>query len=141
MRKPIVLGALVAALFAAVPTASASPSIPTCLISNGGSGGHFTKTLICVELVESAHGHAGSGSYAPGDTTTEHWLTESVEFRPLGRDSALWLPLATADAHGTGKLTAVTRTVLLRAPGALRACTRAGTGPDAVTSTLCSNPG
>lgn len=139
MRKPIVLGALVAALFAVAPTASASPSIPTCLISNGGSGGHFSKTLICVELVQSDHGHAGSGSYSSGDNT-EHWLTESVEFRPLGPGSSVWLPLATASAHGTGELKAVTRTVLLPAPGSLRACTRAGTGTDAVAGELCSNP-
>ncbi|HEX4722567.1 MAG TPA: hypothetical protein VH333_08640 [Pseudonocardiaceae bacterium] len=140
MRKPIVLGALVAALFAVTPTASASPSIPTCLISNGGSGGHFSKTLICVELVQSDHGHTGSGSYSPGDANTEHWLTESVEFRPLGPGSSVWLPLATASAHGIGRLTAVTAPVRLPAPGALRACTQVGTGVHTQVGELCSNP-
>jgi hypothetical protein len=147
MRKWILFGALVAALFGALVTAlfgvvvpaSASPSVPMCLISNGGSGGRFTKTLLCVELLDRGEGHAGSGSYSPGDGNTVHWLTESVEFQPLGRDS-VWLPLASARQHGTGRLAAVTRTVSLPAPGALRACTRAGTEAGGQPSELCSTP-
>jgi hypothetical protein len=142
MRKLILFGAVVSLISIApvAPAAWAAPSIPTCLIANGGSGGHFTKTLLCVELVDQPPGHAGGGSYSPGDATTTHWLTESVEFRPLGKDSAIWLPLAEASQHGTGQLKAVTRTVLLPAPGALRACTKVGTGAITQTSELCSNP-
>lgn len=138
MRTLPLLAALATALFVVAPTAAASPAVPTCLIGNAGAGGHFGKTLLCVELVDQGIGHAGSGSYAPGDTTP-HWLTETVEFRALGRT---WLPLATATAtaHGTGALKAVTRTVLLPGPGALRACTRVGTAPDAQTTELCSTP-
>jgi hypothetical protein len=151
MRKLIVLGALLTALFGlALPSlpgiagipglpASASQSVPTCLISNGGGGGHFTKTLICVELLDQGDGHAGSGSYSPGDNSTVHRLTESVEFQPLGRGS-VWLPLASTRQQGAGRLTAVTRTVELPAPGYLRACTRTSTDTNSQLSQLCSNP-
>jgi len=139
MRKLIVLGALVTALLGLVLPASASQSVPTCLISNGGGGGHFTKTLICVELLDQDGGHAGSGSYSPGDNNTVHWLTESVEFQPLGRDS-VWLPLASTRRRGAGRLTAVTKTVALPAPGHLRACTRTSTDTNSQLSQLCSNP-
>lgn len=139
MRKLIVLGALVTALSGLALPASASQSVSTCLISNGGGGGHFTKTLICVELLDQDGGHAGSGSYSPGDNNTVHWLTESVEFQPLGRD-AVWLPLASTRQRGAGRLTAVTRTVQLPAVGSLRACTRAGIDTGGRQSELCSMP-
>src|SRR5205807_975845 len=72
MRKLIVLPALLSflACLGSAPVVWATPSIPTCLISNGGSGGHFTKTLICVELLDQPRGHAGSGRYSPGDADT-----------------------------------------------------------------------
>jgi hypothetical protein len=137
MRKLIVLGVLVTAVFGLPPAAWAAPSVPTCLISNGGSGGHFTKSLICVELVNLVSGRAGSGSYSASGDSTPHWLTETVEFRAFGR---AWVPLATAAARGSGTLRATTRMVRLSAPGALRACTRVGTGTSAVEHELCSTP-
>ncbi|HEX9339347.1 MAG TPA: hypothetical protein VF892_25820, partial [Pseudonocardiaceae bacterium] len=103
MRKLIVLPALLSflACLGSAPVVWATPSIPTCLISNGGAGGHFTKTLICVELLDQPLGHTGSGRYSPGDADTVHWLTETVEFRPPG--SSVWVPLATAGIRGTGE--------------------------------------
>ena len=134
MRKLIVFGVLAAALIGTAPTAAAAPVVPTCLISNGAG---FTKSLLCVELVDGPHGRLGSGSYSSGGQGT-HWLTETVEYRALGR---AWLPMAVANADGTGPLKAQTRPVALPAPGALRACTRVGTGTNGKqTSELCSNP-
>ncbi|HEX4704185.1 MAG TPA: hypothetical protein VH352_18805 [Pseudonocardiaceae bacterium] len=137
MRKMIVLGVLVAVVCGLVPAAWAGSSIPTCLISNGGSGGRFTKSVICVELIDRGDGQAGSGSYAPGDNTP-HWLTVTVEYQPLGRPSSVWLPLATTIKRGSGQLRATTRPVRLPSPGVLRACTRAGTGTGTMIRQLCS---
>jgi hypothetical protein len=134
MRKSIVLGVVVATVCSFAPAAWAGQSVPTCLIANGGSVGRFTKSLICVELLDQGIGHAGSGSYSAGDNTT-HWLTETVEFQSPDRS---WLPLTSASERGSGQLHATTRTVLLPAPGALRACTQVGTGMDTITGTLCS---
>jgi hypothetical protein len=137
MRKLIAVGALVAALAGFAPVASAAQAIPTCLIDNGGGGGRFTKTLLCVELLNEPRGHAASGSYSPGDPTAPHWLTVSLQYRPPGPTSKVWLPLATVTTRGRGQLKAVTRTVVLPAPGSLRACTQVGGGR---TSVLCSAP-
>ena len=138
MRKLIVLGLLVTAVFGLAPVAWAAPSVPTCLISNGGSGGRFTKSLLCVELVNLVSGRAGSGSYSVSGDDTPHWLTETVEYRALGR---AWVPLATATTRGTGTLRATTRMVRGSRPGALRACTRVGTDTSRVaTRELCSTP-
>jgi hypothetical protein len=138
MRKLIVLGVLVTAVFGLAPVASAAPSIPTCLISNGGSGGRFTKSLLCVELVNLVSGSAGQGSYSVSGDDTPHWLTETVEYRAFGR---AWVPLATATTRGTGPLRARTRMVRVSTPGALRACTRVGTGSSPVAAReLCSTP-
>jgi hypothetical protein len=139
MRKVIVFAVLVAFVCGLAPVAWAASSIPTCLISNGGSGGRFTKSLICVELVDKGFGQAGSGSYSPGDDKV-HWLTVTVEFRPLGRASADWLPLATARRLGTGQLRAATRPVLPPSAGDLRACTLAGVGTGTMIRELCTNP-
>jgi hypothetical protein len=136
MRKLIVLGVLVTAVFGLAPAAWAGPSVPTCLIANGGGGGHFTKSVICVELVNLVSGRAGSGSYSSGDDTP-HWLTETVEFRAF--DHA-WVPVATATARGTGPLRATTRMVRLSTPGALRACTRVGIDASRAVRELCSTP-
>jgi len=92
MRKLIVLGVLVTAGFGLAPAAWAGPSIPTCLIANGGGGGHFTKSVICVELVNLVSGRAGSGSYSSGDDAS-HWLAETVEFRVSGHAWVPWRPL------------------------------------------------
>jgi hypothetical protein len=132
MRKLIVLGVLVAAGFGLAPPASAGPSVPTCLIVNGG---HFTKSVLCVELLNRVSGSVGAGSYT-GDSSP-HWLAETVEYRALGRT---WVPIATATAHGTGPLHAITRMVRAPAPGALRACTRVGTGTSTAVRVLCSTP-
>ncbi len=138
MRKLIVLGVLVTAVFGLAPVASAAPSVPTCLISNGGSHGHFTKALLCVELVNLVSGRAGSGSYAVSGDDTPHWLTETVEYRAFGH---AWVPLATATTHGTGTLRATTRMVRVSTPGALRACTRVGTDASRIAvRELCSTP-
>jgi hypothetical protein len=137
MRKLIVLGVLVTAVFGLAPVAWAGPSVPTCLISNGGSGGRFTKSVICVELLNLVSGRAGSGSYSSSGDDTPHWLTVVVEFRAFGH---AWVPLATATARGTGAIRATTRMVRLSTPGALRACTRVGTGTSAVVHELCSTP-
>ncbi|HYS37885.1 MAG TPA: hypothetical protein VEO01_19890 [Pseudonocardiaceae bacterium] len=136
MRKLIVVAVLMTAVCGLAPAAWAGRSVPTCLIANGGSGGRFTKSVICVELVNRVSGSAGSGSYSSGDDTP-HWLTETVEFRVFGR---AWVPLATATARGTGVLRATTRMVRLPTPGALRACTKVGTGTGAVEHVLCSTP-
>jgi len=140
MRKLVVFGVLVTALFGFAPTVSASPAVPTCLIINGGSGGRFTKSLLCVELRNLVDGLGGSGSYAPGDTTTWHWLTESVEYRPIGVNTPVWLPLAAVTQMGTGKLEASTRPVRMPAPGVLRACTRVGDASTASARELCTDP-
>lgn len=140
MRKSIVLGVLLTVFAASAPVAAAAQSVPMCLIINGGSGGGFTKSLLCVELRDIVDGRVGSGSYAPGDTTTWHWLTESVEYRPLGSDVAPWVPLAAATQTGPGKLSAGTRPVRMPAPGALRACTRVGDHTTAKPRELCTNP-
>jgi hypothetical protein len=138
MRKLIVLGVLVMAVFGLAPAAWAAPSVPTCLISNGGSGGRFTKSLLCVELMNLVSGRAGSGSYSASGDDTPHWLTETVEYRALGH---AWVPLATATTSGTGALRATTRMVRVSTPGALRACTRVGTGTStAAVHELCSTP-
>jgi hypothetical protein len=132
MRKLIVLGVLVTAVFGLAPVASATASVPTCLISNGA---RFTKSLLCVELVNLVSGSAGSGSYTVSGDDTPHWLTETVEYRALGR---AWVPLATATTRGVGTLRARTRMVRMSTPGALRACTRVGTGADTTVRELCS---
>jgi hypothetical protein len=133
MRKLIVLGVLVTAGFGLAPAAWAGPSIPTCLIANGGGGDHFTKSVICVELVA---GRTGSGSYSSGDDAP-HWLTETVEFRAFGH---AWVPVATTTARGTGLLRATTRAVRMSVPGALRACTRVGADTSTAVRELCSTP-
>jgi hypothetical protein len=137
MRKLIVVAVLMTAVCGLAPAAWAGSSVPTCLIANGGSGGRFTKSVICVELVNRVSGSAGSGSYSSSGDDRPHWLTETVEFRPLGR---VWVPLASATARGTGVLRATTRMVRLPVPGALRACTRVGTGTSVVEHELCSTP-
>jgi hypothetical protein len=136
MRKLIVLGVLVTAVFGLASAAWAAPSIPTCLIANGGGGGHFTKSVICVELVNLVSGRAGSGSYSSGDDAT-HWLTVTVEFRAFGH---AWVPVASATARGAGPLRATTRMVRMSVPGALRACTRVGTNTSTNVRELCSTP-
>ena len=140
MRKLLVFGVLITALCGFAPLAAASPAVPLCLIINGGSGGHFTKSLLCVELRNVVDGRIGSGSYAPADSTTWHWLTESVEYRPMGLKSVPWVPLAAVTETGTGKLTANTRLVRMPAPGALRACTRVGDDTGAAPRELCTDP-
>lgn len=140
MRKLVVFGVVVTALLGFASTASASRAVPTCLIINGGSGGHFTKSLICVELRDIVDGRVGDGSYAPGDTTTWHWLTESVEYRPMGTNGPAWLPLAAVTTTGTGKLAATTHPVRMPAPGVLRACTRVGDDTNVATRELCTDP-
>jgi hypothetical protein len=122
MRKTMILAAAtVAGLFGLATFAQATPArpgVPTCLIANGGSGGHFTKTLTCVELVVDGAGDTGSGRYAAPAGGDRHTLLVTVDYQRLGH----WLPMAWASARGTGDLAASTRAV--RAPwgAATRAC-------------------
>jgi hypothetical protein len=140
MRKLIVLAALVTAgLAGVVPAASAAGGVPTCLIVNGGSGGHLTKSLICAELVPDGWGRAATGRYSPGDTDTMHWITETIQFQPLGQVSSTWLPMQTTTQRGRGDLTATTRPVDMAPAGAMRACTEVGTGNNTVTGQVCTS--
>jgi hypothetical protein len=118
MRRTImIVVAAVACLAVAAPLAQAAPvrpDVPTCLIANGGGGGHYTKTLLCVELA----GAAGSGRYATAPGSGPHVLTATVQYqRPGG-----WITLATATTVGWGDLSATTRPVHAPGQGGLRAC-------------------
>jgi hypothetical protein len=126
MRKPIALCALLLAGLAclAPTTAAAAGSVPTCLVANGGGHGRFTKSLECVELRGQGPVHTGYGRYAPAGPG-QHWVTVTVEYRPLGRGSA-WLPLATATRRGPGEIAATTRQVRTPRPGTVRACVQVG---------------
>ena len=114
--------------------AAAEPAIPTCLISNGGAGGHLTKTVTCVELLASGRSHAGSGRYTPGDQG-QHTLTVIVEYQRL----RLWVPVTSATSHGTGPLAVLTRSVPASPDGFWRACVMASGAGHVPGGTLCTS--
>lgn len=128
MRKTIALAVLLVCALAAsagfVPAADAAqarPAVPTCLISSGGSDGHFTHALTCVQVVESRWGRAGSGRYSPGDPGA-HALTVSLEYKRPGFGPGRWLPLVSATDYGAGNLSATTRPVQEPRDVQIRAC-------------------
>ncbi|HEX3649059.1 MAG TPA: hypothetical protein VHV49_11570 [Pseudonocardiaceae bacterium] len=123
MRRTIAIAALVlAGLFGLASLAQAAPArpdLPTCLIANGGGGGHYTKALTCVELVADRHGDVGTGRYTAVPGSGPHALTVTVEYRlPRG----LWVRLASATDRGRGELSAATRPVRVPRFGVTRAC-------------------
>lgn len=109
--------------------AAAAQATPTCLISNGSSGGVFTKTVVCAELRPKAGrvggGRVGYGRFAPGEGLVPTTITVSVQFRAVGEPLDRWVPIAQATRHGLGAVEATTSPVWLPAAGALRACTSA----------------
>lgn len=122
MRIALLITAVAVACGFASP-AAAEPALPTCLIANGGGGGHFTQTLTCVELLTSGRAHAASGRYS-GDAG-QHTLTVSLEYQRFN----VWLPAASVTTHGPGQLTAMTKPVPGPPGVRVRACvTVAGAG-------------
>jgi hypothetical protein len=88
----LLIAGLAAVVVGVVPAAAAAPAhtgVPTCLITNGGNGGHYSKAMTCVELVNQRYGSIGTGRYNPrswprpalgdGDpSSTRRWATATT---------------------------------------------------------------
>jgi hypothetical protein len=74
----LLIAGLAAVVVGVVPAAAAAPAhtgVPTCLITNGGNGGHYSKAMTCVELVNQRYGSIGTGRYNPGPGHGQHSVT------------------------------------------------------------------
>ena len=138
MRHPlvnagIVVGGLIASAIGIVPVATAAseqPSTPSCLISNGGRGGVFTKDVICVDLVADRSTYTGSGRYSPADAGI-HWLTVTIQYHKSSRDPTPWISLTSRTTYGVGYLTAATDAVRTPPSATMRACSSTSGGSPA----------
>ncbi|HEX5407355.1 MAG TPA: hypothetical protein VFX16_34210 [Pseudonocardiaceae bacterium] len=147
MRKTARLGVLLLAgvatvLVGVVPAAATTPvhpNVPTCLISNGG---HYSKVLTCVQLVNERYGSAGSGRYSAGPGSGQHSLTVTVEYRKsgYGHNHATWVTMASASQHGRGNLMAMTRPAWAPRSATMRACVTVSGGMHRQGSELCTTP-
>jgi hypothetical protein len=136
MRTAIIAAALAAGLVTGTVAAAPASATPICLISNGG---HFTKSLTCVELRDTRPGVVGAGRFDAGDSGF-HTLTVTVEYsaRYGGHEHGplTWVQLASVTRHGRGTLTATTEPAHAPRFAQVRACV----ATDGHAHRMCTSP-